>query len=385
MAHTRLILAVAIAAFSTSANAQSVRRMKLTERQATFHEPFSRVTGVRELADGSLIVADRLEQAIRIVDLRAGTMEDVGRVGGGPGEIQMPGAIFPLPGDSTLLLDFGNLRLSVIAPNGRISHSTAMLTPEGSLINPTGVDAQGRIYFDDGGMRVGPNGAIETSLRAPILRMTWGTMSLDTVAYLPMPEPSGSSQSIAMNGGQFQIQGMAPLPKKATWAVALDGRVAVVNADPYRVEWFDHGRSTQGPVVQYEPVRVTREDKDAWADRMGGGGGVMIAMDGGGGGGRSGSSTMRLPRPDPDDMEWPEVKPPFSQNAARVAPDGALWVQRSVAHGEPQLFDVFDGSGVRVRQVELLPGRQIVGFGDGVVYVVNVDEDELQWLEAYER
>ena len=92
---------------------------------------------------------------------------------------------------------------------------------------------------------------------------------------------------------------------------------------------------------------------------------------------------MRIPRPDPDDMEWPEVKPPFPANAARVTPDGALWVQRHVAHGQPQLFDVFDQSGVRVRQVELPPNRQIVGFGEGLVYVVNVDEDGLQWLEAY--
>jgi len=92
---------------------------------------------------------------------------------------------------------------------------------------------------------------------------------------------------------------------------------------------------------------------------------------------------MRMPRPDPDDMAWPDVKPPFPVNSARVTPDGALWVQRHVAYGEPQLFDVFDRAGVLVRQVELSPGRQIVGFGKGVVYVVNVDEDDLQWLEAY--
>jgi hypothetical protein len=59
-------------------------------------------------------------------------------------------------------------------------------------------------------------------------------------------------------------------------------------------------------------------------------------------------------------------------------------VQRHVALGQPQLFDVFDRAGVRILQVELPPGREIVGFGVGVVYVVNVDEDDLQWLEAYE-
>ncbi len=383
MSHSRLILAVAFAVLSPPVHAQGVDRVRLAEPQAAFHEPFSRVTGVRELADGSLIVADRLEQAIRIIDFRAGTMKDIGHVGGGPGEFQMPGGIFPLPGDSTLLLDYGNLRLSVIAPDGRIPRSTAMLTPEGSLISPRGVDAAGRIYFDQGGIRIGPDGDIDRGRPAPILRMTWEAAVVDTVAYLPLPELSGSSQSFSTGGGRVELRGLSPLQKTAAWAVAPDGRVAVVHTDPYRVEWYDpKGNSVQGPTVTYEPVRITDEDKEAWADRMGGGGAVMITA-GGGGGGRSGSQTMRMPRPDPDDMEWPEVKPPFPANAARVTPDGALWVQRHVAYGQPQLFDVFDQTGVRVRQVELLPGRRIVGFGDGVVYVVNVDEDDLQWLEAY--
>jgi hypothetical protein len=386
MSHSYLILAVAVAAQTPSVQAQDVGRVQLAEPKTAFHEPFSQVTGVRELTDGSLIVADRLEQAIRIIDFRAGTMDDIGHVGGGPGEFQMPGGIFPLPGDSTLLLDYGNLRLSVIAPDGRIPHSTAMLTPEGSLISPRGVDAAGHIYFDQGGLRIGPDGDVETSRRAPILRMTWEAETFDTVAYLPLPEPSGSSRSFSTGGGQVRIQGLSPLPKSATWAVAPDGSVAVVHADPYRVEWYDPQRSSlQGPIVPYVPVPITDEDKEAWANRMGGGNMVMIAAGGGGGGGgRSGSQTIQMPRPEPDDMEWPDVKPPFPVNAARVTPDGALWVQRHVAYGQPQLFDVFDRAGVRIRQVELPPGREIVGFGVGVVYVVNVDEDDLQWLEAYE-
>ncbi len=310
MSPSCLILAVTVAVQTPSVHAQGVDRVRLADPQAAFHEPFSRVTGVRELADGSLMVADGLEQAIRIIDFRTGTMEDIGHVGGGPGEFQMPGGIFPLPGDSTLLLDYGNLRLSVIAPDGRIPHSTAMLTPEGSLISPRGVDAAGRIYFYQGRMRVGPDGEVETSRRAPILRMTWEAETFDTVAYLPLPEPSGSSRSFSTGGGQVRIQGLSPLRKTATWAVAPDGRVAVVHPDPYRVEWYDpQGGSVQGPTVTYDAVRVTDEDKEAWADGMGGG--TMIAIVSGGGGGRGGSQTMRMPRPDPDDMAWPDVKPPF--------------------------------------------------------------------------
>lgn len=103
----------------------------------------------------------------------------------------------------------------------------------------------------------------------------------------------------------------------------------------------------------------------------------------GGGGGRGGGGSMRMPRPDPDDIEWPEFKPAFDRQAARVTPGGELWVQRHVAFSEPATYDVFDDAGNRVRQVVLPEGRQLVGFGEGMVFLVNVDEDDLQWLEAY--
>ena len=47
-----------------------------------------------------------------------GTADTLGRVGGGPGEYQQPDAVFPLPGDSTLLVDIGRTYLTVIGPDG---------------------------------------------------------------------------------------------------------------------------------------------------------------------------------------------------------------------------------------------------------------------------
>ena len=99
----------------------------------------------------------------------------------------------------------------------------------------------------------------------------------------------------------------------------------------------------------------------------------------------SGSRTMRLPSPDADELDWPEVKPAFQRGGVRATADGELWVRRYVAHGEPELHDVFDSSGNRVRQVELPAGRRLLGFGNGVVYLVRTDEDDLQWIERYRR
>ena len=100
-----------------------------------------------------------------------------------------------------------------------------------------------------------------------------------------------------------------------------------------------------------------------------------------GGGGRA----IRMPRPDPDDQDWPEFKPPFPRGGVSATPEGTIWVQRHVPFGEQPAYDVFDEHGVRVRQVILPAGRRLVGFGPGKVYLINVDEDDLQWLETYRR
>ncbi len=118
--------------------AQSVERVTLVNPEATFPEPFSRIAGLRQLSDGRLVIADLSEQAVRYVDFKAGVMQDIGRVGGGPGEYQMPSGLLPLPADSTLLIDFGNMRMSVIAPDGRIAGSTSLMRGEGLFMQPTG-------------------------------------------------------------------------------------------------------------------------------------------------------------------------------------------------------------------------------------------------------
>ena len=368
---------------ATPLGAQSVKRVTLANPEVTFPEPFSRIAGLRQLSDGRLVIADRLEQVVRFVDLESGFWEDIGHVGGGPGEYRMPAGLLPLPGDSTLLIDFGNMRMSVIAPDGRIAGSTSLMRSEVLFMRPTGADARGGLYFDQGGVRMSSGGRTESVSTQPIARLDLASDRIDTVAAMPMVETPRAERSMSMGGFQMRVASLSPYPTQNVWAVAPDGRIAIVHADPYHVEWISSsGTSISGTPVEYQPVRVTGRDKEAWADRMGDGSALMV-MVGGSRGGGGGGRTMQLPRPDPDDMEWPEFKPAFDRQAARVTPGGELWVRRHVAFSEPVTYDVFDDSGNRVRQVALPEGRELVGFGDGMVFLVNVDEDDLQWLEAY--
>ena len=66
----RLTLATALVAFATPALAQNVPTRTLSKPDAEYSEPFTQVTGVRELKDGRLIVIDPRDKTVQVVDMR---------------------------------------------------------------------------------------------------------------------------------------------------------------------------------------------------------------------------------------------------------------------------------------------------------------------------
>lgn len=378
-------LAVTLAP-GTSLAQHHVPAQRLSEPAATFPEPFSSIAGLRELSDGRLLVSDRLESAIKLIDFDAGTQHEIGRVGQGPGEFRTPGGLLPLPADSTLLVDFGNMRMTAIAPDGTLAmESMPMMRPDGLFLRPEATDAAGHIYFDMQGMVVTnrSGGRPETPDSAAIARWVREGGEIDTVGKVTNPMRTGSG--LKFGGGKVSFSGGAsPFSSVDGWGVAPDGRVAIVRSADYRVEWWrPAGSVAVGPVVEYEPVPLTQDDKEAWAERLAGSRVSIVQRSGTQSGGSGGS--FELPRPDIDEMEWPEVKPAFPRGAVSVTPEGEVWVERHVPHGDPETYDVFDSAGRRLRQVVLPEGRTLEGFGRGVAYLVRTDADDLQWLERYRR
>jgi hypothetical protein len=371
-----LAVMAALSLVAGTLTAQSAAKtVELGEPDAAFPEPFSAILGIRELSTGQVLISDRVEMMIAQLDFQSGTYEQLGRQGAGPGEFQMPGALYALPGDSTLMADFMNRRFNVILPDGRLSNETIPLRhPAGYPIIPRGVDDAGRIYFDLAGMMM--PGLAESAAQgvAPLLRWDRAGEAVDTLGYVHFPpmEPAGPGEArINIGGGAYQPQD--------DWAVTPGGMVCVVRHEDYHVEWIaGDGETASGPAAEYRPVKITTADKEAWADAMTSRG-VMIEVENGR------RRTRRPPRPDIDNMEWPEYMPPTVAGTARMAPDGRLWVERSApSDADERTYDVFDARGNLVQRVSLPRDRRVSAFGDGVVYVIRSDEDDLQWLERYE-
>ncbi len=131
------------------------------QADARYPEGFSIVSGLREMPDGRLMITDGISQILAWVNLEAGTMEQIGREGQGPREYRTPDALYPWPGDSTLLVDLGNTRLTVLGPNGEFARTMPIARQVGDLLVvalPHAVDVEGHIYYqplDIGGPRRG--------------------------------------------------------------------------------------------------------------------------------------------------------------------------------------------------------------------------------------
>ena len=356
------------------------------ELDAAYPEAFSFLSGVRELPGGRLLAADPLSQVLLRVDMDAGTADTLGGVGGGPQEYRQPDQVLPLPGDSTLLVDLGKTYLTVIGPDGTFHDGMSMALPtedgSPSIIIPRALDGAGRIYSEGlGGFGQGPADS------SGISRYDRSTETTETVAMAWRTEPV-----VTRSGGNMMMSLPRMVPND-DWAVGSDGRVAVIRANGYIVEWYlPDGQVVTGPETPYETLPISYADKEADLERSSSSGlSIGIMRD------ASGTTNMQMSRgmsrgggdgPSVEDEEWGETFPPFRNRRSMVSPLNEVWVQRWLPVDQPSMMDVFGPDGVLMGSVIVPDNSQLIGFGQGprggeVAYFVRSDEVDLKWLERY--
>lgn len=382
------LLAFSTLALTTvGASAQSAPTKHLGQPTATHPAEFTRIEGLRELSDGRVYLVDRNEMRVVRIDFRSGAVEEIGRKGRGPGEYTAPWSLVALPGDSAALVDMSGLPMNVlltregVSPDGITVEGGRPGRPAISMRSAT--DAAGRVYYDEAIIRTvdGKQIAVDTNA---IVRITRATGRRDTVAYVATfdrsPLVTEERKKMVMGGGVISQPFASPIPFLSVdqFAVAPDGRVAVVSVFPYRVTFFDaNGRRTDAPPIRYTPVRVDDALKEAYRERMQRPNlGISVTR-----GGDVAASLMTPRYREP--ARWPSELPPFVGNALSFASDGTLWVERAIHPDSPPTFDLIDGTGRVTARVELPKERRLVGFGNGTVYLVRVDEDGLEYVERY--
>lgn len=356
------------------------RRIAALRLEATYPHPFSYLSGVRELSNGKIMAADPVSQVLLRLDLETGTADTVSRRGTGPNEYNGPDQVFPLPGDSTLLVDLGNGRLTVIDPNGLFPYSTPMTTGMGKswgrTIQPMFVDGAGKLY--DGGY-YSPEAPRDTFSLRRIDRATLEETEVATAWHAPFAKPApGTKQQM--------------LVLYDDWAVGADGRIAVVRAHGYSVDWYlPDGKVVRGPPNQVETYPVGLAEKEAELEHAAAAT-VITASTVDDDGVQTMLMSRGMPRgtmPSVDAFAWPEILPVFRGEATLVSPQQEAWIHRMMPAGVPGRIEVFDEQGVRLGFFEIPARSRLIGFSPrgepgSIVYVTRTDDMGLVWLERYQ-
>jgi hypothetical protein len=390
---SRMLLAVASAALLThTLTAQPVR--PLGKAEATFEEPFSALTGVRELRDGRVVAIDLRDKTVQLIDFKTNSAKAVGREGSGPNEYGIPMRLVALAGDSTAVFDPMNGRFFVVRPDGTAGGTFSAAggdmtsrTPNGGMVRvggvtaPQGTDARGRMYFKAPPLTMGPDGPTQAD-SSPIYRMDRATGKTDTLGYAW----NGAAASVSGNRNEMRVMiGVAPYAATDEWTVLPDGRVAVMRGRETRMDILGGSAPVRGPVMQLPSIAVGDAEKEEWREQRRRATPIMIQRTEGAGGSRTQVGTGGGPRVAiQEPSSWPKSKPAYVATTMFAAPDGRVWVQRSrKASDQIPVYDVFDAAGKMVDRVSLPKDTRVVAFGNGTVYTARRDSDDLQYLQRH--
>ena len=352
-----LLLVTGLAFALTGSNEPAPRRLQpLPLRVDT---AFSHISAVREIPDGRVLISNAKGPTVLLLDPVKGSVTPVGAAGGGARRYAGPGGLYAGPAGATLLLDRAQTRVFTISSAGELQGSRSIArrgvtSSSDADVDQQQIDAKGLAYSVDQHRPGESLGSRESTL----VRFDADAQSSEVVARLRRAEV----QTIPAGDGLTLGRQVIGSPADG-WGVAPDGRVAIVRADPYRVEWHSpDGQITRGTVIDHTPLPMTDADKQKHASNRRGGVGIGPA-----GGPRTDVSKLAL--------LFAPTKPPFEPDGVLVSPDARVWVLRTAPlDAGAVIYDVFDGTGRRTDRIELPGEARIVGFGRGAVYARHVDE-----------
>ena len=359
-------------AYGPHATAQMPSPIRLSP--GTSGPAFIRVEAVRELQDGRTLVIDWRERALMIIDWKSPEPKTLGRTGDGPGEYQYPGSLIPLKRDSTLITDRQNGKWYVMHRDRIVT----TLTADRPLVRFVGVDlsadTMGRLlvlhgthFSYRGGARGGPN-SYRRSDSAAVILVHRDREKPDTVARIRGPYRGTNVVRARVDGMNIAYVLDNPLGAGDQAVLFPHGWIAIAFVAPYRVEWHAPGGSVvRGQPLPHSPQRVDdRVKQQAIDDRWAGPG-------------------SRAPKFALTDFPaWPDVVPPFLDNALLSLPDGRLAIRRASFGADRSVnYDIIDRRGMLSGALRLRSNERIMAFGDKFVYVVAIGADELETLRRH--
>lgn len=280
----------------------------------------------QELSDGRVLVTS--DRRFFIADLSSGQITLLP---------DSTGAFVSLSRDSSLIAARSSWRILVAGtPVGQLPSANPLVAYfRDNLIDPIGADNRGNLYAEMPSRQPGDS--------FNIVRFDRRTGARVTVAKLA---PLGLRRG-----------GVCPNVERA--AFFADGWIAVVRAQPYRVDWITSTSAwVYGAPIEKRTVTVTETEKrtyHAW----------------------EGKDRERIfPGMPLDELVWPATMCEWHTGYVPLSmPDGRVMVYR-VPNSTitATRYDVINRRGERERQVAMKSNQAIIGFGAQTVYVRTVED-----------
>jgi hypothetical protein len=344
---------------SASLHAQVPEIRRLPPPTAQLPEEFTNLTSLRELSDGRVLITDRKDARLAVVDFSTGSVKAIGRLGSGPAEYQDLGPVFALSSDTSVVIDIGNSRWLILVED-RIA---ATLPPDTPAIKavlfwvPFGADRLGHVLS----MAIRRGGGARTDSVDMVL-ITRATGRTQLVGALRYGLPTQSLPAVSeLPGGRGVSVSRPPFNIREEQRLLFpDGWIAVARYEPYRVDWRSpNGEWRLGPPLPVRTAPFTTREREAYIRR-------------------SPAWARRA-------TEWPVNVPPFDQTFPLLAsPDGSVVIPRVPTADQPEpRYDVIDRQGALGAQLLLPMGQRLLALGARSAYVVVTDTDGIERLQRH--
>ncbi|HEU4799784.1 MAG TPA: hypothetical protein VFS94_04075 [Gemmatimonadales bacterium] len=304
---------------------------------------FDRISSYVATSDSTGLVADATSRRLVLVDWTDGTLTDLVRDGAGPGEVGGLSALVAVPGGAAML-DHRQRQLMHFRSDGSVAEELRMDSlPLG--VELRGADQAGRYYFEWRGIR---RAAVPDS--AYLLRWQPGS-GADTIGRVLSPP----MRSIELVRGTSRNTMLFAVPYAAQdlWAAAPDGRLAALRGSGPRLELVSaSGSSELGPVLAVPPGALSQADRDS----------------------------ARIPEELRQDLQWPDVLPPFTGQLSWCQDSELLIAPVSTSIGSAPSILLLKSTGEPLAVMRLELGERMVGCSRGLLFTAVTDQQELERL-----
>ena len=342
-----LVLTVSDAAAQATWVVDRTPILEVTGTSSSGAVTFGYAAGGTRLSDGKLLVADRAESNIRVLDATGKLVRTVGRAGDGPGEFQSmiwAGRCGP---DSLLVWDLRRRQASMIGASGAVARQFSV---------PTGDTAQSPFHFSCSSRGAMIYRGSPRPVRAPNPQNP-SIVGIVSAVYRIRPDgavserlgdiPAGEAVAMASPSGG---RGAVPRPLGRTASIAaLDDAVVFSSADSAIVTIVrSNGRASHAlPIVLRAPTQAEFDEAVQATASL-----VPSAM-------RQAMAAQIATIPKPERL------PPVS--ALFVDSEGLIWVQTTPPGGKAVDFLVMNPAGNIVARAQVPLGMTVFEIGKDYV------------------